>query len=44
VGSARTISELFDEIDSLSADTDERGETVLGDLYDYAESIAPHRS
>ena len=44
VGGARTIGQLFDEIDTLAADVDERGEAILGALYDYAESIAPHRS
>jgi exodeoxyribonuclease-1 len=41
---ARTIEQLFDEIDTLSADADERGEAILGALYDYAESIAPNRN
>ena len=41
---ARTIEQLFDEIDRLSADADERQEDILGALYDYAESIAPHRN
>ena len=43
-GGARTIEQLFDEIDALSAVADERGEAILGALYDYAESIAPNRS
>jgi exodeoxyribonuclease-1 len=43
-GGARTIEQLFDEIDRLSADADERQEDILGALYDYAESIAPHRN
>ena len=43
-GGARTIAQLFDEIDTLSEEADERGEAILGALYDYAESIAPHRS
>jgi exodeoxyribonuclease-1 len=43
-GGARTVEQLFDQIDELSSDTDERGEAILGALYDYAESIAPHRS
>jgi exodeoxyribonuclease-1 len=43
-GGARTITQLFDEIDTLSAETDERGEAILGTLYDYAESIAPSRN
>ena len=42
-GSARTIEQLFAEIDLLSEDADERAETILGALYDYAESIAPVR-
>jgi len=42
-GGARTIEQLFDEIDALSAVADERGEAILGALYDYAESIAPNR-
>jgi exodeoxyribonuclease-1 len=41
---ARTIEQLFDEIDTLSAEADERGEAILGALYDYAESIAPNRN
>jgi exodeoxyribonuclease-1 len=40
---ARTVEQLFDQIDQLSEDVDERGEAILGALYDYAESIAPHR-
>ena len=43
-GGARTVDQLFDEIDRLSADADERGDSILGALYDYAESIAPHRN
>ena len=34
---------LFDEIDRLSESADERGEALLGSLYDYAETIAPKR-
>jgi len=40
---ARTIEQLFAEIDALSEDADERAEEVLGALYDYAEAIAPSR-
>jgi exodeoxyribonuclease-1 len=40
---ARTIEALFDEIDQLSESADERGEAILGALYDYAEAIAPQR-
>ena len=40
---ARTVEQLFNEIDQLSESADERGEAILGALYDYAESIAPQR-
>jgi exodeoxyribonuclease-1 len=40
---ARTIEQLFAEIDQLSEEADERAEEILGALYDYAESIAPVR-
>ena len=40
-GGARNIDSLFAEIDTLAETADERGEAVLGALYDYAESIAP---
>lgn len=42
-GGARTVEALFDEIDPLSETADERGEAILGALYDYAEMIAPLR-
>ena len=42
-GGARTIEQLFAEIDALSEDADERAEEILGALYDYAEQIAPAR-
>ena len=42
-GGARTVEQLADEIDALAEGADERGESILGDLYDYAESIAPER-
>ena len=42
-GDARTVEQLAEEIDALAEGADERGESILGDLYDYAESIAPHR-
>lgn len=38
---ARTLEKLFNEIDTLAETADERGETILSALYDYAESIAP---
>ncbi|MDD0837392.1 exodeoxyribonuclease I [Curvibacter sp. HBC61] len=40
-GGARTLDQLFAEIDTLSETADERGEALLGALYDYAEHIAP---
>jgi exodeoxyribonuclease-1 len=43
-GGARTLDGLFEEIDQLSESVDERGEEILGALYDYAEMIAPERS
>ena len=42
-GGARTVDQLFEEIDQLSETADERGQEVLGALYDYAEMIAPER-
>lgn len=44
VDGARTIAMLFEEIDRLSETVDERGEELLGALYDYAEAIAPERN
>ncbi|HAL38829.1 MAG TPA: exodeoxyribonuclease I, partial [Polaromonas sp.] len=40
-GGARNVDALFSEIDALSETTDERGEAILGALYDYAEAIVP---
>lgn len=40
-GGARTAEQMFAEIDALSETVDERGEEILGALYDYAESIVP---
>ena len=40
-GGARGVDTLFAEIDTLSETADERGEAILGALYDYAEAIAP---
>ena len=40
-GGARGVDALFAEIDTLSESADERGEAILGALYDYAEAIAP---
>ena len=43
VGGVRTVEQLFEEVDQLSEAADERGQEVLGALYDYAEMIAPER-
>ncbi len=43
-GGARTLESLSEQIDQLSETADERGEAILGALYDYAEMIAPQRS
>jgi len=43
-GGARTLDALFEQIDQLSESVDERGEEILGALYDYAEMIAPERT
>lgn len=42
-GGARTLEALFNEIDELAETADERGEAILGALYEYAEAIAPAR-
>ncbi|MBC7610477.1 MAG: exodeoxyribonuclease I [Polaromonas sp.] len=40
-GGARNVDALFAEIDVLSATADEKGEAVLGALYEYVEMISP---
>lgn len=40
---AQTIEAFFERIDQLSEAADERGQAILGALYDYAEDIAPER-
>ena len=43
-GGARTVEQLFAQIDQLSETADdERTQDILGALYDYAEQIAPER-
>ena len=43
-GGARTVEQMFAEIDALSETVDdEHAEEILGALYDYAESIVPER-
>ena len=43
-GGARTVDQLSNEIDQLSETADEQGESILGELYDYAEMILPARN
>ncbi|SFD57876.1 exodeoxyribonuclease I [Massilia yuzhufengensis] len=40
-GGARTVDQLFGEIDALQETADERAEEILAALYDYVEMIAP---
>ena len=40
-GGARTAEQMFAAIDALSETVDERGEEILGELYDYADAIVP---
>jgi exodeoxyribonuclease-1 len=40
-GGARSLDAYFAEIDTRAEGADERGEAILGALYDYAEAIAP---
>ncbi len=40
-GGARNLMSFFEKIDTLSERADERGDEILGALYDYAEQIAP---
>jgi len=40
-GGAFNVDRYFAEIDTLSETADERGEEILGALYEYAEMIAP---
>ena len=40
-GGARNVDVFLAEIDTLQEESDERGEAILGALYDYAEAIAP---
>ena len=42
-GGARTAEKLFAQIDEMSEAADERGQDILGELYDYASEIAPER-
>ena len=40
-GGARNVDAFFAQIDLLAETADERGEEILGALYEYAEGIAP---
>ncbi|MEJ8856352.1 exodeoxyribonuclease I [Variovorax robiniae] len=40
-GGALNVDQYFAEIDTLAATADERAEAILGELYEYAEAIAP---
>jgi exodeoxyribonuclease-1 len=40
-GGALTLAAYFERIDALAESADERGQAILGALYDYAEGIAP---
>ena len=41
VGGSTTLAAFFERIDQLNEEADERGQAILGALYDYAEQIAP---
>jgi exodeoxyribonuclease-1 len=43
VNGALTVDALFDQMDKLADNADERGQAILGALYDYVEMIAPQR-
>ncbi len=40
---ARTVEQFLGEIDALSENADERGEDILGALYDWGSMVAPER-
>lgn len=40
-GGSTTLSQFFERIDELNENADERGQDILGALYEYAEQIAP---
>jgi exodeoxyribonuclease I len=42
-GGHKPVDAYFEEIDRLSESADERGEEILGALYDWAERVAPER-
>jgi len=40
-GGGISLAQFFERIDALSENADERGQHILGELYDWAEQIAP---
>ncbi|MFO1338099.1 MAG: exodeoxyribonuclease I [Burkholderiaceae bacterium] len=40
-GGGLALADYFERLDTLAETADERGQTILGALYDYAEQIAP---
>ena len=40
-GGGLTVAQFFDRIDAMSESADDRGQAILGALYDYAEQITP---
>ncbi len=40
-GGGLTFDALFEQLDTLGEQADERGEAILGALYDWAEAVAP---
>jgi exodeoxyribonuclease-1 len=40
-GGGLSLTQYFERIDALSESADERGQAILGELYDYAEQVAP---
>ncbi|HCL85118.1 MAG TPA: exodeoxyribonuclease I, partial [Comamonadaceae bacterium] len=40
-GGGLTFDALFEQLDTLGEQADERGEAILGALYDWAEALAP---
>ncbi len=40
-GGATTLAQFMDQVDALAENADERGQAILGDLMDYAASLAP---
>jgi exodeoxyribonuclease-1 len=42
-GGALTVQALFERIDALSENADERVEAILGALYDWAEAVVPEQ-